>query len=672
MKRAPCVAICCAWMVCWGIPLLGHGQELGTKEWTSPQEAKEANPETESLEPVVVTATRLEEPVSQATKSIGVVTAADRNEQQQYFLPQLLDDEPGVFTIRNGGPGQFSSISIRGAGTQHTQFQYNGFPLRDAADTQSTLQYLLQDLYSGSNLKQVEILKGTQSTLYGSQAMGGVVNIIPQKWKRGFGCEFRSEVGDHNTFLENGRVYYGQDRFYLDINPLFVHTDGDRNGGRHDYFYDNLGFLGGAGVKFGPGMALEFSSLYYDSDLAMSEVVPGLDSRGRLIKNLADPHAHREGLLQQYGLSFTHEVNPCWDYRLKGAYTGTERHYFWSDNRGDQSDYDGSTNYLEMQHNIHTTPWLTLVVGANYEHAYYDGREPLDPFFGDYTPVSFEEDWDVWDIFGGANVKLFDESLLISGGGRYNHHQVFDPKFVGEASAAYLFKPWGTKIHAAFGTGYRTPSLYETYGGYLFLGRLVTIGNQDLKPEESTSFEAGIDQSFFNDKITLGFTWFHTDFEDLIIFDGFENKYMNASQAKSEGFETYVGFKPFSCLRFHTAYTYVDAQYEDFRGERWVRREYLPKHKVSTTATIVPLEPLTVALRLNWLDTKIVPLYDPFFNRVRWKEPSRWTVDASLTYRFYKECELWVRAENLFDTHYSESGYTMPGQWFYGGVKFRF
>jgi len=156
-----------------------------------------------------------------------------------------------VFTYRLGGPGQLSTISIRGAGPQHTQFQYNGFPLRDAADTQSALQYFIEDLYSGSNLKQVEVLKGTQSALYGSQAMGGVVNIVPEKWKKGFGFEWRNEMGAYNTFVENGRMFYGQDRFYLDFNPLLVHSDGTKNGGTDDYFYDNMGFTAGVGSSSG-------------------------------------------------------------------------------------------------------------------------------------------------------------------------------------------------------------------------------------------------------------------------------------------------------------------------------------------------------------------------------------------------------------------------------------
>lgn len=161
------------------------------------------------LDEVVVTATRTETSLAETTKSISVIGSEDRDERQQYFLPKLMDSEPGVFLRQSGGLGQFSPISIRGAGTQHTQIQYNGMPLRDASDTQSTLQYFVEDLFSNDNLDRVEILKGTNSVLYGSQAMGGVINMIPQKWGIGLKASLRNEFGPNKTYIGNGRLAYG-------------------------------------------------------------------------------------------------------------------------------------------------------------------------------------------------------------------------------------------------------------------------------------------------------------------------------------------------------------------------------------------------------------------------------------------------------------------------------
>ncbi len=647
----------------------GRAQEKGN---TAEAGGHSARGERHHLEPLVVTATRVETPLSQVTKSVSVVTAEDRDAQQRYFLPDLLDGEPGVFLRRSGGPGQHTQISIRGAGAQHTQFQYGGFPLRDAAHTQSTFGHFVQELHSGSNLQQVEVLRGTQSTLYGSQAMGGVINILPERWMEGFGGELRTEVGDYTTYRVNGRLYYGEDRFYLDVNPLFVSTQGPTNSGPDGYDYEAFGYTAGAGFRITPDMSIEYSSLYSDSDQAMSKTNPGLDADGNLVTTIADRDRRRDSRMFLHGLTFSHSVSPLWDYTLKGAYSETERHYSWSTIVGDRSHYDGSTTYLEMQHNLHVLDWLSFLVGADYELSKYDGREPRDPWGGDYSPVFFKHDWYSWNLFTQARFSFLDESLLLALGGRFNDHEKFDSKLVGEASAAYIFKQTGTRIRGTVGTGYRTPSLYEIYGGYLWNGQLVTIGNPDLQPEESVSYELGVEQRLLGDALTFGVTWFRTDFDDLIIYDGFLDRYMNASRAKTQGVETYAHLRPWEWLHLNMAYTYVDAQYRDRQTSEWTRREYLPRNKVSGTATVRYPEGLTTSLRVTWQGEKIVPLSDPSWNQVRWEEPSVVTVDAAVSYSFLDNYEAWIRVENLFDKDYSDGGWTMPGRWIYGGLKFSF
>jgi vitamin B12 transporter len=333
----------------------------------------------ETVEDLVVTATRTEMPISETTKSVDVIHASDRDEQQQYFLPELIDNQPGVYLKRNGGIGQFSTISIRGTGSQDVQYQYNGMPLRDAADTQTTLQYFIEDIYGTSNLDRIEILKGTNSTLYGSQAMGGVINIIPRKWYGGPAVEWRSEFGPHNTYIGNALLAYGQERYYIDFNPIYVTTDGEDYGGENNYEYDSKGFTLGAGFRPTDRTALEFSTLFADSDLSLSENSPSLDADGNLIKNQASAEKHRESQIYQLGLSWRQTVTTAWDYTLKGSYGATQRHYFWSAVDGDQSNYDGDTTYLEMQHNLNTAEWLALTIGADYEEAVYDGQEPRNP-----------------------------------------------------------------------------------------------------------------------------------------------------------------------------------------------------------------------------------------------------------------------------------------------------
>lgn len=625
---------------------------------------------TQVADDIVVTANRSETSKGEITKSVSIVGSEDRDEQQQYFLPKLLDSQPGVFFRSLGGLGQWSNISIRGAGSQYTQFQYNGMPLRDAADTQSTLQYFIEDMFSAGNLDRVEVLKGTNSVLYGSQAMGGVINIIPQRWQSGLKAEWRSEFGPNSTYIGNARLSYGTERYYIDINPTYLTTDGEKYGGAHGYAYDNTGGAVAAGFRPTDKTALEFNAVFSDSDLTLGSS-PSLDAFGNLIKNQAKEDENRESRMSQLGLSWSHEVSSFWDYAVKGSHTDTERHYFWTKAPGDHSDYDGSITYLEMQHNLHPTDWLTFNIGASYEESTYDGREPRNKNAGDYSPVDYDESWHAGDLFGQAQFALLDRSLFINLGGRFNSHEEFDDKTVWEASAAYLVKATGTKLHAQVSTGYRTPGLYEIYGGYLANGQLVSIGNPDLSPEESTGYEAGIEQSLWGNRVQAGITWFYTGFDDMITYDGVNNRYINATEGRNTGFETFLQVQPWDKLRLNLSYTSIDSEYKD-RQSMWARKEYLPRNKVNATLTVFPLENLSMAMSLRWQDEKIVPLYDAHYNSVRWREGSVATVDLAATYKVLPHLELFGRIDNLLDKTYTESAYCMPGLSVYGGLKLQY
>jgi len=637
-----------------------------------PAAAEEQSPLVQKAEDIVVTASRTETRLQETTKSIDIVDSADREELQQYFLPELLDNEPGIFFRTNGGLGQFSNISIRGAGSQYTQYQYNGMPLRDAADTQTTMQYFIEDMFGGSNLDRVEILKGTNSTLYGSQAMGGVINIIPRKWQSGLSAEWRNEFGPNRSYITNGRVAYGQDKYYVDFNPMYITTDGENYGGPNGYWYDNTGATFGAGVKPTDKTTLEFSGIFADTDLALGST-PALDSNGNLVKNQAYADQHREGQMYQVGLNWTQTISSLWDFSLKGSQGATERHYFWSQTNGDQSNYDGETKYVEMQHNLHMSEWLTLNLGADYEQSDYEGREPKNKYAGDYTTANFDESWNSKDAFAQAQLALLERSLFINLGGRYNDHEQFDSEAVWETSVAYLVKATDTKVHAHVGTGYRTPGLYEIYGGYLSGGTLVTVGNPDLQPEESIGYELGVDQSFADGKVRLGATYFKTKFDDMIIFDNLNYRYENASEGENSGVETYVRLQPWKLVRFDLAYTYIDSRYKaDQSATDWTRKEYLPRNKVDFVVTFYPIDKLTLAVDVKWQDEKIVPLYDPSYNKVRWEESDSTTVNLAATYKALQNIDLFARIDNLFDKDYTESAYCMPGFAVYGGMKLHF
>ena len=663
-------------------------QEKDTKTTDQKKEEKAKAEQPYTIEPVVVTATRTETPLSEVTKSVDVVDKKDMETQQQTSIPEALDIVPGVMVQNQGGPGQYSAVNIRGASSEYVQFQYNGFPLRDAADTQTTFQYLEGDLFGQSGINRIEVLNGTNSVLYGSQAIGGVVNIIPQKWQDGFTGELMSEMGPHNTFIENGGFAYGNKDYYINFNPMYITTNGISNGGPNSYWYNNVGFTAGGGIKFGNNMALEFCNITSSSDLALSSVLPSLNAHNQLIANQASPTDHVQTLFDFTGVTFSHQVSSIWDYSIKGAYGSTERQYFEPSyyqpspyGLPGSSNYGGTTTYIEMQHNVHATDWLTLTGGLDYDGATYAGREPVILNYTTWNGLyqNYNENWFGYDLFGQAQMAFFDKSLFFTGGLRFNDHEDFHSKVVEEVSAAYIFKRTGTKIHSAFGTGYRTPSLYEIYGGYPGPnGQVVTVGNPKLRPEESTSYDVGVTQPFLNNKLNMGITWFRMDFDNMIIFDGFTNQYVNADIGKTEGIEAKMEAKPCKYFSLTAAYTYANSQYRSNNSNDWTRLEYWPMDTFSVIGTVYPIERLSISLKVLWEGDRIVPLYNPSYNEVRWTEPGDTRLDMIATYKILKkynrihDIDVFIKITNLLDEHYTESGFQMPGRWIYGGVKMAF
>ncbi|MCU0574012.1 MAG: TonB-dependent receptor [Syntrophobacteraceae bacterium] len=212
----------------------------------------------------------------------------------------------------------------------------------------------------------------------------------------------------------------------------------------------------------------------------------------------------------------------------------------------------------------------------------------------------------------------------------------------------------------------------STLYGYLFMGSLISIGNTDLEPERSLGYELGVEQALLGDVLKVGLTWFRTEFDNLIIYDGFANRYANANEAVALGLETYLKLMPRPWLRLDLAYTYTDSNYRNEDEDQWIPKEYQPRNKVSGLLTVNLPRDLTVSLRALWQDEKIAPLYTPTWSQVRWEEPSVVTFDAALSWTFLKEYQAYVRVENLLDEDYTESAHVMPGRSVFGGVRLIF
>ncbi|MCP4109350.1 MAG: TonB-dependent receptor [Desulfobacteraceae bacterium] len=602
------------------------------------------------LETTVITASRTGTTLGKSTRSIALITREDMETAQKYHIPGMTDQVSGVFTRSTGGPGQLTHILIRGVSDDYTQMQYNGIPLKDPSDMLGSLYFSYTNFYSGLNIDNIEILKGVNSTLYGSQAVGGVVNIAPERWTDGSFYESRSEFGEYDTLIKHEHVSFGNNKGYVNVSAHLVDTDGDDNGGEHDFYYQNKGFFANAGTKIGNNMTLEFHAIHYDAKAPMTSISE-MDDNNVVIPNTAHPTQKRRYRLNQAALLFSHYLFSSWDYIFKVAYTESLLLSDYSEFEPEDDIYytnygknSGDTLFVELQNNFYPTEWLTLVAGINYEQS----RKHMESLYGHELELDDRFSNDVWDMFALSKTSFFDKTLMLDAGVRYSDHDEFDPEVSWEFSGVYIFEKTDTRIRGHMGTGFRFPSFDE-----------LNFLSDDLKPESALSYDLGVEQFFMKKKIKLGATWFKINVDDKI-------NYSNDDESESDGIEASVSVKPWKWFKLGASYTYLENKIKMGESD-WEKNmyQYLPRNKMNCYAVFYPFDGLTAHISFLWMDE----IEEDWKKRL---EDDPVIVNAALTYRLNDNAEIWMRAENIFDESYTRKFFSMPGQWIFGGIKFTF
>jgi vitamin B12 transporter len=235
-------------------------------------------------------------------------------------------------------------------------------------------------------------------------------------------------------------------------------------------------------------------------------------------------------------------------------------------------------------------------------------------------------------------------------------HELFGTETTYKLSSAYLIPQTGTRFKANWGTGFRAPSIFQLYSSY---------GDPNLNPEKSESYDFGVEQNLLDNKLSLGLTYFHNDFKNLINYSFATSKYGNIGKAKTEGIETEITFKVIEDLKIGANYTYLDTEDKE-TGLELLRR---PESQAGLNLNWQFLEKANLNLGITYVGKRSD--YTPYPTRGTSKAYTK--VDISTSYDLRENFQLFGRIENLFDEEYQEVyGFTRPGQSFYAGVKVTF
>ncbi len=587
------------------------------------------------LDEITVTANRTETDAERTGSTVEIVEEAQIESAPVATVAEVLAFEPGVSVSASGGLGQASQLRVRGLAGAYLAVRVDGIDVSDPSGTQTYFDF--GQLTTGA-VSKLELLKGSQSALYGSEAITGVLDITSHRpTEDGVTHEVSAEAGSYGTYRQgyNLAIRDGGTELAFSINHVIsdgfsAADENDGNGEEDGYEATRLSFYGAHqltdAVRIGIAGFLQDTTYDYDEGAGEDgdgspDDVTTADSNGvRLFAEIQ-------------GDAIEHELSVS-RYEIDRDLTG-------SNNWGAFAfDYLGTREELAYKGVAQITPELELVFGADRteETIESNGVEEDRTTTGVYAQA-------LW-----APRSDLDLSLSL----RHDDTSDFGAATTGRLAAAW--RPADDLIlRAAYGTGFRAPSLYELYGDY--------VGNEDLDAERSESFELGIEKRFANDGFVRA-TAFRTEIDDLIIYDTSVYAYNQVEgRTTIEGLELSGGVAITPTLELLANYTYTET--EDRDGDRLAR---VPRHDLTLGLDAALNDRVngrvTVTHNADVVDAVsggLEPLDD-------------WTrVDAQITYDITDSAEAYLRVENLFDEEYQTiTGYGTSDRAVYVGVRAAF
>jgi vitamin B12 transporter len=604
--------------------------------------------DSQELQLVVISATRVPTPLLEVASSITVVSAADIEARQQRTFAEVLRDIPGVNVVQTGGPGGVTSVFMRGTSSNHTKVLLDGIDISDPSNSTGAFdfgQLLTQDI------ERVEVLRGPQSGLYGSDAIGGVINIITKSGSGPPQFTGAIEGGSFDTFNQAGTLSGAQDVFHysasvahyhagsVPVTPLELLEPGEARNNDYD---DNLTFSSKLGLDvmqdFDLGLVARYTDIHLHTtgeDFSFLPPFAGFPApqqttaaTDEYFTRLSAHLRSFDGVLDQtLGLAYSHDRTDTVQPQTPAALNNGERR---------KADWQGDIRVASLE---------TLVLGAEYE------RDAID------QPIS--ADVHVTSGYGELQSQI-GEHWFSALNVRYDDNSRFGSKMTYRFAPAWVIPDTDTKLKASVGTGFKAPTLSELYQSF----PPFFFANANLKPESSTGYDAGIEQGLAGNTVSLGVTYYYNRIRDLITADVTGTTDANIGRATTEGIESFIAYQPLKELTLRVDYTFTEAS-DDVLHQELLRR---PKHRgdfsaswQATRAWLLSLDVLSVG---TWVDG------NRDFSVMRLDAPGYTMVNLATTCDLTQHLALFGRIDNLFDRHYQNPvGFLQPSIGVFAGIK---
>lgn len=621
---------------------------------------------TYTLSDVVITATKTSTSLLEVASSVTVISEADIENSHSNFIIDVLAEQPGLSVAQQGGAGKLARVFIRGANPHHTLILVDGVEVNDPGSVSNAFDFA--SLLT-SSVERIEILRGPQSTLYGSDALAGVISIFTKKGTGKPKFLFSAEGGSYNTYKGTAALNGQLSMVDYSFNYSQFRTDGfsaasEKYGNTEKDMYQ-ANFLNGR-IGVSPLENINFNVIF-----SYSKNKTGLDQSSILNSDKKDIYGDDENFISNFEQSliklngsislfeglWTQSLNAS---TIKMISKTTDETDDAHPNLSSVNYFIGNRFKLDWQNNFKLNSNHTIVIGleSETEKSYSDYLSVSE--WGPYSSIIPASKATTTGLYLEHQSNLFN-SFFSSLGVRVDKHDKFGSEVTYRIAPAYFLRLTDTKFKATYGTGFKSPSLYYLYEPM--------YGNSDLKPELSKGWDAGIDQFLFNYFLNIGLTYYHNEFSNLIGYDA-NFKSINIDKAETKGVEFSLSTSSFYNFIIKANYTYTETKDKstgkDDSGKELLRR---PKNKLAVNlnynlnAFNCNLEVINVGKRVD-KDFSVYPV-----TRVNLKAYT--IVNLSSSYQIFTNLNLYGKIDNIFNEDYEEVlFYGTPGQSMYGGIKF--
>ena len=622
------------------------------------------------LEHMTVTASRNPVPLWEAGSALTVIDRVEIERRQTPYVVDLLRSVPGLSVSQQGGAGKFAQIRVRGAEANQVLVMIDGVEVNDTTRADdfdfSTL--------TTSDIERIEIVRGPQSSLWGSDALAGVINMITKQAIRPFEAIASAEGGSFGTKQFSGSVGHRGDNYKVRLGANHLSTGGTN-----------------VAVAGDEDDAYRTTSLHAKADWQAHQTL-SFDASGRVtdIRNETDTGAFTGIPIDSDGQTDTFLAYAAANARTS-FYDGRWTHWLggaWSrsDNKdrdlldGSQGRVQGDKYSVDYQTTVRlATPQLfnaqhSLTFAIDFEERYFKQRGPIA--FG--LDPNQNRKIDTLGYIGEYRLRLFDATTL-SGSVRHDDNSDFENVTTFRFSLSQRLMRWGTVFSGAYGTGQKDPTFFDRFG-FSAGGFFPFVGNSNLTPEKSSGWELSVQQPLFDDRLNLGASLFSERLEDEI--NGFVLDFVTSTstaenldgKSHRDGFELFANAALTDTLSATASYTYLDATEIDratgIRSDE-VRRA---RHQGAASMNYVFNNGRgNVNLHLTHTgdqddDTFLAAV---MFARQRVSLNSFTLLGVSASWQLFDRVSVFARAENLLDDDYQEVfGFQAPGASAYLGIRY--